>query len=116
VRELENLIERGIILSTQDGWIELHHLFPSLETVTGHVSSIGVSGALQPTTPHDQQRICEQILASGLTLEDIEAMLVATAMGRTSGNVSSAARMLGMTRSQLNYRLRRIGEPSSEAP
>jgi len=116
VRELENLIERGIILSAQDGWIELHHLFPSLETVTGHVSSIGVSGALQPTAPHDQQRICEQILASGLTLEDIEAMLVATAMGRTSGNVSSAARMLRMTRSQLNYRLRRIGEPGSEVP
>ena len=35
VRELENLIERGVILAAADCWIELHHLFRSLETAAG---------------------------------------------------------------------------------
>ena len=104
VRELENLIERGVILTEAGGWVELQHLFPSLDIVAGNASGPGASGALQPSATPQQQRLCEQILASGMRPDDVEAMLVDHALERSGGNISGAARMLGMTRSQLTYR------------
>ena len=58
-----------------------------------------------------------------LTLNQIEAMLLETAVDKARDNLSSAARMLGLTRPQLAYRLKRLnegregtGETSPETP
>jgi hypothetical protein len=43
-----------------------------------------------------------------MTLDQVEAMLLETAVDKARGNLSSAARMLGLTRPQLAYRLKRL--------
>ena len=45
-----------------------------------------------------------------LTLGQVEAMLLETAVDKARGNLSSAARMLGLTRPQIAYRLKRLQE------
>ncbi|HJV51779.1 MAG TPA: sigma 54-interacting transcriptional regulator, partial [Noviherbaspirillum sp.] len=107
VRELENMIERGIILAPADGWIELDHLFPSLSE--SEMRDIGISeqGALTESRPLEQERLCEAFITSGMSLDEIESMLLREAVDRSSGNLAGAARMLGLTRPQLTYRLKR---------
>jgi len=57
------------------------------------------------------------------TLDQVEAMLIETAVDKAHGNLSAASRMLGLTRPQLAYRLKRLqeaipagGEPTAAAP
>jgi DNA-binding NtrC family response regulator/predicted hydrocarbon binding protein len=107
VRELENMIERGIILAPQDGWIELDHLFPSLDETDDTDIGITNSGKLAEDRPQEQTRLCDAILGSGLSLDEVETMLLREAVERASGNLAGAARMLGLTRPQLTYRLKR---------
>jgi len=45
-----------------------------------------------------------------MTLEQLEVMLIQTAVDKARGNLSAAARMLGLTRPQLAYRLHRLHE------
>jgi DNA-binding NtrC family response regulator/predicted hydrocarbon binding protein len=107
VRELENMIERGIILAPHDGWIEVDHLFPSLDETDRHDISIDDHGELAESRPPEQTRLCESMFTSGLSLDDIESMLLREAVERSSGNLAGAARLLGLTRPQLTYRLKR---------
>jgi len=107
VRELENMIERGIILAPQDGWIEVDHLFPSLNASDDLDTSINDCGALEEKRPRELTCLCDAFLASGLSLEEIETMLLTEAVQRSSGNLAGAARMLGLTRPQITYRLKR---------
>jgi transcriptional regulator of acetoin/glycerol metabolism len=44
-----------------------------------------------------------------MSLEDVEALLVQKAMSRYGGNVSQAARALGVSRSALYRRLEKYG-------
>ena len=44
----------------------------------------------------------------GLVLDEVEAALIRRAMQRTQGNQSAAARLLGLTRAQLIYRLKSV--------
>jgi transcriptional regulator with GAF, ATPase, and Fis domain len=115
VRELENMIERGVILAPQDGQIESGHLFPSLTSVPGDAtlgdegSDVGItnSGALEPDDACAKDKLCEAVLASGTSLDELEAALLREAVDRSGGNLAQAARLLGLTRPQLNYRLKR---------
>ena len=45
----------------------------------------------------------------GLVLDDVERRLIAEAMERSSGNQSKAARLLGVSRDTLRYRLKKHG-------
>jgi DNA-binding NtrC family response regulator len=51
-----------------------------------------------------------------MSLEDIENMVLREAVVRCKGNLSGAARMLGITRPQLSYRLKRSRIDSAEEP
>ena len=107
VRELENLIERGVILAPQHGRIEAEQLFvgrlPS-ETASEGIGAEGNLGSL-PEPPDDS--LCEQVLRAGLSLDEVEEMLIRYAVRQADGNLSGAARTLGMTRPQLSYRLKK---------
>src|SRR5690606_31410993 len=64
---------------------------------------------------HDQEptrALFEAVLNGVTTLDRVEAMLLETAVDKARGNLSSAARMLGLTRAQLAYRLKRLHEPA----
>ena len=47
--------------------------------------------------------------AAGVDLDDVERELIEQALDRTQGNKSAAARLLGLTRDTLRYRLERFG-------
>ncbi|MBC7858801.1 MAG: sigma-54-dependent Fis family transcriptional regulator [Burkholderiaceae bacterium] len=113
VRELENLIERGIILAPQDGWIEIEHLFPSLDMGDPAESGIGEAGQLEQRRPAGHSLLCDAILGGGLSLDELETMLLAEAVERSAGNLAGAARMLGLTRPQFTYRLKRNQEANT---
>jgi two-component system, NtrC family, response regulator AtoC len=55
----------------------------------------------------------------GLVFEDLERDLVRQALERTGGNQTHAARLLGMTRDQIRYRIRKfalaVGPDSASA-
>jgi DNA-binding NtrC family response regulator len=107
VRELENMIERGVILAPADGWIEHDQLFPVLDSPACGDSIIGEDGSLaEPQTPAEGN-LCDAILGSGLSLDQLEAMLLKEAVERAEGNMAGAARLLGITRPQLAYRMKR---------
>jgi len=112
VRELENLVERGVILASQGETVDIEHLFPNhpeaLQTGVDH------RGQLAAVTPLQHQELCARIVDSGIALEDLEAQVLALAVERSHGNLSGAARLVGMTRPQLAYRLRRQQTGSAE--
>ena len=105
VRELENLVERGVILAAQGGTVELEHLFPNQPGA--RQDGVDPRGRLARVLPAGESELCERIVSSGLPLEQLEARVLALAVERSGGNLSGAARLLGLTRPQLAYRLKR---------
>jgi DNA-binding NtrC family response regulator len=108
VRELENMIERGVILAPQGGWIELEHLFTHVSEVKSWECLISAAGNLEnKPEPSRTSALLEAILGSGISFEDLETNLLEEAVRRSDGNLASAARLLGITRPQLQYRLKK---------
>jgi DNA-binding NtrC family response regulator len=94
VRELRNVIERAFILHAGADELRAEHLSPELR-----------KGA--PAKRPD--RIVPNMTEEGLVLDDVEKKLIAEAMERASGNQSKAARLLGVSRDTLRYRLKKHG-------
>jgi len=55
------------------------------------------------------------VLNGVFTLDEVESMLLEAAVAKSRGNLSSAARLLGITRPQLAYRLKRMQESDKAA-
>ncbi len=89
VRELSHVIERAVLLS-DDGLIDA----PAL--------------ALGDTAPTAAPAAAADSL-DGLTLEEVEKLMIERALARSEGNVSEAARRLGITRMAMRYRLQKYG-------
>jgi transcriptional regulator with PAS, ATPase and Fis domain len=94
VRELRNVIERAFILHAGSEEIRPEHLTPELRRA---------APAKRP------EKIVPNITEEGLVLDDVEKKLIAEAMERASGNQSKAARLLGVSRDTLRYRLKKHG-------
>jgi len=107
VRELENLIERGVILAGQNGTVEVDDLFPNAPP--GAERGVDTRGRLVEAVAPQQRELCARIVDSGVPLEALEQQVLELAVERARGNLSLAARLLGLTRPQLAYRLRRRG-------
>lgn len=105
VRELENLIERGVILAAQAGMVEPEHLFPNQPDAVQ--TGLNEHGQLVRLPSARDDDLSARILNSGSSLEEIEARVLDHAVARAHGNLSEAARLLGLTRPQLAYRLKR---------
>ncbi len=45
----------------------------------------------------------------GLSLDELEASMISQALDKTEGNQSRAARLLGLTRDTLLYRIKKYG-------
>ncbi|MDE3181395.1 MAG: sigma-54-dependent Fis family transcriptional regulator [Acidobacteriota bacterium] len=91
VRELENIIERAVALS--DG-PQLGAGDIRLDLSPSRPSATGASDAFLPP---------------GTTLEQYEDEIIREALRRANGNKSQAARLLGLSRNTLRYRLTKIG-------
>jgi DNA-binding NtrC family response regulator len=96
VRELKNQIERILLLYNDDVIDDLH--FDARRS------------SLPPPIKHSGFRLT--LPEDGVALDDIEREAIKTALSRTGGNVSQAARFLRITRHTLIYRMRkhRLGE------
>lgn len=106
VRELENVLERGVLLAEPGGRIDVDTLSIELDPAA---SGAGPGeGRVDPT---GRLALAGAPLIPGienapLILADYESALVAEALRRTGHNVADAARLLGMSRRQLDYRLK----------
>ena len=83
IRELDHAVERGVLMAA------------------GSVIRLGELGL---RIDRDQTSRIED-----MSLEEVEGFLIKKAMGRFDGNVSQAAKALGLSRSALYRRLQRYG-------
>jgi transcriptional regulator of acetoin/glycerol metabolism len=86
IRELQNAIEHGFILC-HGGLIELRHLPP-------HFPQVAETCGVLPT---------------GLTLNEIEIRVIEEALLRNQGNKSASARELGIDKTTLWRKMKRLG-------
>jgi len=118
IRELENMIERGILLAPTDGYIEVPHLFALCDEGDLATTLLSNEPARESTAGPSIEDLCEAVLSSGVSLDALEGQLIDSAVRNARGNLSLAARMLGMTRPQLAYRQKRRNswDPAEAAP
>ena len=112
VRELENAIERGVILAQPGGRIDSSDLFPSVTSQVRkrRLTALGRDGSLRRCGDDPNVgAFLDHVLADGLGVDGVESLLLQAALARADGNVASAARMLGMTRPQFAYRIKKRG-------
>lgn len=102
VSELSNMIERGVIYAEPGGDLEVSHLFTGIEEMPEFVEGLHVSGRIV------RRAATADPVADGLTFTEIEAETYSNALQQAGGNVSAAARALGLTRAKLEYRLKKL--------
>lgn len=129
IRELENMIERAVILAPDSGAIEAQHLFSGGEEFSGALLTPDNKGSLvdlpdivspnrennsSEATPEigDWNKMAKAALAQNrLPLDDllteIGDAIVEEAVSLTDGNMSAAGRMLNLSYGQVAYRLRK---------
>ncbi|KWR85123.1 phenol degradation transcriptional regulator PoxR [Cupriavidus sp. IDO] len=118
VRELENVIERGVILAANGGQISAEHLcLPRSTALPMDTAPRLEPGGRVPTLREAAVHgLLDHMAEQQLALGDVENVLMEAAMQRANGNMSQAARLLGITRPQLAYRWKnrhvRAGEVS----
>lgn len=106
IRELENLIERGVIITDHNQSICVDALFPHLGDEAQSIG-LGSDGNLVSQERDVASDWAEQLMDRGLSLEQVEQAMLNSALQRARQNVSEAARLLGMTRPALAYRLKK---------
>ena len=89
VRELQNVIERSLVLCDS----------PTLDA-----DDIKLGAATKPRAQSG-----DHLLPDGMTLDEYEQSIIRDALQRADGNKSQAARLLGLTRNALRYRLTQMG-------
>ncbi len=102
-RELSNMIERGVIYAEPGGDLEISHLFTGIEEMPEFVEGLHVSGRIV------RRAAAGDPLTDGMAFSEIESETYANALRGSGGNVSAAARALGLSRAKLEYRLRKLG-------
>ena len=110
IRELQNMIERGVILAPSGTRIEVEHLFSACAEDEAREFGLDMNGGLDLHHGGSTAGLCEVVFNGVMTLDQLEVMLIETAVDKARGNLSAAARMLGLTRPQLAYRLKRLLE------
>ena len=106
VRELQNIIERAIAFSEGDvlGVADIRLDLFSVRKSPAAASAANPEAHFPP---------------EGMTLDEFEEEIIRESLRRANGNKSQAARLLGLSRNALRYRLSKMGvadEPEPGAP
>jgi len=109
VRELENLIERAVLLVPSGGQIELEHLFAGSAPSAPQGVPVDGQGQVGNAEEARREQLYDTLLDDGFDLQAHETRLLELAVRRANGNLTHAARLLGITRRQLAYRLKQAG-------
>lgn len=89
VRELENVMERSLVMCAGD--------------------TLDAGDIKLETAPRRPNHGAPPFLPEGMTLDQYEQEIIREALRRADGNKSQAARLLGLTRNALRYRLAQMG-------
>jgi DNA-binding NtrC family response regulator len=102
VRELRNVIERAMILEDE-------------EVITTKYIPRALAGGAQSDLAARDGHGSElfHLPPGGVSLDEVEMSLVRQAIERSGGNQTKAAEMLGISRDQLRYRLKKLEEFSA---
>jgi DNA-binding NtrC family response regulator len=108
---LENVLERGVILTDSNETIGQEALFAVFPKASNQLGDrINADGALvQATDAQSAADWVTQIFEMNVSLEAVEEQLMRRAMELAQQNVSQAARILGLSRPALAYRLKKSG-------
>ena len=110
IRELENVVERGVILADARCHIESSQLFRYIEECDEEQgSALSGDGSLASSTSSTGGQLVDQLLDVDFNLEQLENKLMTKALERADGNVTKAAKILGLSRPALDYRLKKSG-------
>jgi DNA-binding NtrC family response regulator len=97
VRELRNVIEQAVLLNTGSA-------------ITAQQLALSQLGSVLPTAPEGAaSRSTPQPMAAEGTLPEMERLALVKALQLSSGNVTRAARELGISRDTLRYRIEKHG-------
>ena len=120
IRELQNLIERGVICAGDDA-IDVVHIFRQGELSRAGVFSVGADGLLQVQSDQPNSdsprsavesgidsRVISSVLDAKCSMKELEREVCAAALKRCDGNVAQAARSIGWTRAQFDYHLSKL--------
>lgn len=102
VRELRNVIERALILEDND-------------VITTEYLPQGVTGKTTSSTETKEASTRFILPSEGVPLDEVEMSLVRQAIERSAGNQTRAAELLGISRDQLRYRLKKLDEANELA-
>lgn len=112
VRELQNLIERGLIASEEGQAIDLIHIFRN-EPMPVESYSLNHQGGLSLGSPVEAPvepalTLLETLgRKEGFSIDDLEQRLINEALDKSQGNLAAASRLLGLSRAQFAYRLKK---------
>lgn len=106
VRELRNVIERAMILEDSDE-ISSRYL-PRNLTGDFHLAAGSSADGMQQGNHF-------RLPPKGVSLDEVEMSLVRQAIERSEGNQTKAAELLGISRDQLRYRLKKLEELQARA-
>jgi len=96
VRELKNVVERAVILESED------------EILPEHIS-LPVSHRGEESAKISRSSVEIEIPEDGISLEEVEKLYIMKALEKAKGNKTLAAKLLGITRDTLRYRLKKYG-------
>ena len=91
IRELENIIERAVVLSRAD--------IITLNDLPGNVKGFKAEADINSNR---DSNLIEQV-------EELEKKLIFDALSKTNGNQSQAGRLLGLTERNLRYKMQKYG-------
>ncbi len=100
VRQLEHMVERAVILADHDRPIDSFHLYAFEDERHAKPAVNSVSDVT------DLDSILRGAREKGLGLQALENEALRIAVSDAQGNISQAARSLGLTRRQLAYKLK----------
>lgn len=116
IRELENIIERAVIMTDDNQPIDLANLSLSREFAGKPIFHLGEKQfhsekSEAPDLLHGETSIIDYLKTRGETVQYLQDTLMNKAANEafdaTGGNISAAARMLGITRAQMAYWLKK---------
>ncbi len=107
IRELENVIERGVLLTANNEKIDTDSLMGQLQPQPAKGASVLDSkGCLMQSSQTGVNPISE-LISGGVTYEELEVNFLREALSLAKGNISAAARVVKMGDAQFRYRLKK---------
>ena len=130
IRELQNLMERGVIGCEEGEVMDLKHISQGNQDEFISPTGLTAEGRLEVKAPASSAPSSAELVVAdsvpgleltlehlrafasgqrkelGSTMDEVEAMLIRLALERAEGNITAAAQMLGMSRAQVSYRVK----------